>query len=146
MSLFSSAYASDALQAFPPAEPGMNRYIINLPKIKDEELNKVELIIGKNVKTDSVNNYFFGGKLDVVNISGWGYDRYVVKELGPMAGTLMGVDPNSKQVERFVTLRGEPRLFRYNSRLPMVVYVPEGVEVRYRLWRTIPKAEKARQG
>ena len=30
---------------------------------------------------------------------------------------------------------GEPRLLRYNSRLPLVVYVPDGVEVRYRLWR-----------
>ena len=27
---------------------------------------------------------------------------------------------------------GEPRLLRYNSRLAIVVYVPEGVEVRRR--------------
>ncbi|RQW83332.1 MAG: proteinase inhibitor I4 serpin, partial [Methylococcus sp.] len=36
---------------------------------------------------------------------------------------------------RFVTLGGEPYLIRYNSKLPVVVYVPKGNEVRYRVWR-----------
>jgi ecotin len=39
------------------------------------------------------------------------------------------------KVDRFITLGGEPQLLRYNSRLPLVVYAPDGVEVRYRLWR-----------
>jgi ecotin len=51
-----------------------------------------------------------------------------------MAGTQMPVDPNAPQVRRFITLGGEPDLIRYNSRLPVVVYAPEGVEVRYRIW------------
>ncbi len=34
-----------------------------------------------------------------------------------------------------ITLGGEPELHRYNSRLPLVVYEPDGVEVRYRIWR-----------
>jgi ecotin len=46
----------------------------------------------------------------------------------------MAVDPNAPQVDRFVALVGEPYLIRYNSRLPVVVYVPEGAEVRYRIW------------
>ena len=33
----------------------------------------------------------------------------------------------------FVALGGEPYLVRYNSKLPVVVYAPEGVEARYRL-------------
>jgi len=37
-------------------------------------------------------------------------------------------------VNRFITLGGGPFLIRYNSRLPIVVYVPEDVEVRYRIW------------
>jgi ecotin len=28
---------------------------------------------------------------------------------------------------------------RYNSRLPLVVYVPEGVIVRYRVWSASPE-------
>ena len=47
-----------------------------------------------------------------------------------MAGTLMAVSPDAPKVDRFITLGGEPQLLRYNSRLPLVVYVPGGVEVR----------------
>ena len=67
------------------------------------------------------------------SIKGWGFTRYMVSELG--AGTWMRVDPNAPKVERFIALGGAPFIIRYNSRLPVVVYVPAGVEVRYRIWR-----------
>ena len=63
-----------------------------------------------------------------------------------MGGTLMAVDPNAPKVSRFVTLAGEPYLIRYNSRLPVVVYVPEGVEVRYRIWRAEPEMKPMKEG
>jgi len=53
-----------------------------------------------------------------------------------MAGTLKAVNPYEPKVDRFITLGGEPYLIRYNSKLPVVVYVPDGAEVRYRIWRT----------
>lgn len=142
----SLSFAADNMKAFPPAEQGMTRYVIALPQQEDESALKVELIIGKTVKTDAVNRYFFGGTLKTETIPGWGFDRHVLRELGPMAGTLMAVDPNAPQVERFITLGGEPQLLRYNSRLPLVVYVPAGVEVRYRLWRAEPNAAQASPG
>ena len=43
-----------------------------------------------------------------------------------------GEKPGGKKVEAFVG--GAPLKIRYNSRLPVVVYAPEGVEVRYRIW------------
>jgi ecotin len=138
----SVALPADDMKAFPPAEEGMTRYVIRLPKQKDETVLKVELIIGKTVKTDAINHYFFSGKLDTETIPGWGYDRYVLRKLGVMGGTLMAVDPAAPQVERFINLGGETML-RYNSRLPIVVYVPNGVEVRYRLWRAQPTVVSA---
>ena len=129
-----SAQAADNMKAFPPAEDGMVRYVLQLPKQDDESAFKVELIVGKTVAVDEVNKYFFGGQIEKETINGWGYPRYTVKKLGPMGGTLMAVDPSAPRVERFVLLGGEPYLIRYNSRLPIVVYVPEGVEVRYRTW------------
>src|SRR5688572_24315221 len=131
----SLACAADVMQACPPSEEGMTRHVINLAKQEDETAFKVELIVGKTVKTDAVNRYFFGGTLETESIAGWGFDRYILRELGPMAGTRMAVDPDAPQVERFVGLGGEARLLRYNSRLPLVVYVPTGVEVRHRIWR-----------
>jgi ecotin len=143
-----TAMAADAdnMKAFPPAEPGMIRYVIRVPKLPDEYSARLELLVGKTVNTDRRNRYFFGGRLEKETIKGWGFDRYVLRELGPMAGTLMAVDPNEPKVDRFVTLGGEQKLVRYNSRLPAVVYVPEGVEVRYRIWRADPAASKAEPG
>lgn len=140
------AYAADPLQAFPPAEAGMVRHVIHLPKQDDEATLKVQLIVGKTVKTDPANRYFFGGRLETEVIRGWGYERHILRKLGPMAGTLMAVDPDAPKVERFITLAGEPKLLRYNSRLPLVVYAPAGVEVRYRLWRAEPDFHQTEPG
>lgn len=129
-----SSLAADNMKAFPPAEEGMTRHVLKLPKKEDESLFKVQLMVGKTVETDGVNRHFFGGRMKAVNIEGWGFTRYVLDELGPMAGTLMAPRPGGKTVREFVPLGGEPYLIRYNSRLPVVVYVPEGVEVRYRIW------------
>ncbi len=137
-----SAQAADNMKAFPPADQGMVRFVLQLPPQDDESTFKVELMVGKTVQVDEMNKYFFGGTIDEETIKGWGFPRYVVSKLGPMAGTLMAIDPNAPKVARFITLGGDPHLIRYNSRLPIVVYVPEGVEVRYRIWtaRGEPKA------
>ena len=126
------------MTAFPAAESGMTRHVISLAKQPNESVFKVELIIGKTVKTDALNSYFFSGVLEIENLPGWGFDRYILRKLGPMAGTRMAVDPEAPQVERFISIGGAARLLAYNSRLPLVVYVPEGVEVRHRLWRAEP--------
>lgn len=128
------AHAADNMKVFPPAEKGMVRYVLQLPEQEDELAFKVELVVGKTVTIDKDNRYFFGGEIESKTIEGWGFTRYVVSKLGPMAGTLMAVDPDAPKADRFITLGGEPYLIRYNSRLPVVVYVPEGVEVRYRIW------------
>ena len=141
-----SASAADDLNAFPPAEKGMVRHVLQLPKQADESAFKVELIVGKKVQVDAGNRYFFGGKMESEVIQGWGYTRYLMRQLGPMAGTLMAVDPDAPKVDRFVAVGGEPYLIRYNSRLPVVVYVPEGVEVRYRIWSAAPKAKVMKEG
>lgn len=129
------------LKAFPPADAGMARHVLILPPHEQEDSFRVELKIGKTVRTDPVNRYFFGGNLQALNIEGWGFTRYVLAEIGPMAGTLMAISPDVPKVDRFITLGGEPQLLRYNSRLPLVVYVPDGVEVRYRIWQAEPEVK-----
>ncbi|MEI8063930.1 MAG: ecotin family protein [Verrucomicrobiota bacterium] len=138
--------AADNMQAFPPAEAGMVRHVLQLPKQDDEFAFKVELIVGKTVQLDEGNRYFFGGKIEEETITGWGFPRYNVSQLGPLAGTLMAIDPNAPKVSRFITLGGEPYLIRYNSRLPIVVYAPTGVEVRYRIWRAGSETKAIRKG
>ena len=129
-----ASHAADNLTAFQPADDGMVRYVLQLPKQVDESAFKVELLVGRTVELDERNRYFFGGKIEAETIQGWGYTRYKVGALGPMAGTRIAVPPDAPKVPRFITLGGEPYLNRYNSRLPLVVYVPVDVEVRYRIW------------
>jgi ecotin len=129
------SHAADSnMKAFPSAEKGMLRHVLQLPSQVDENAFKVELIAGKTVALDPHNRYFFGGAIRTETIEGWGFPRYVLAELGPMAGTLMAIEPNAPKVTRFITLGGEPYLIPYNSRLPVVMYAPEGVEIRYRIW------------
>ena len=141
-----SAYAGDNMKAFQPPDKGKVRYVLQLPKLDDESTCKVELIVGKTVLVDEKNQYFFGGKIQEETIKGWGYPRYIVSEIGPMAGTRMAIDPNAPKVNRFITLGGEPYLIRYNSRLPIVMYTPEGVEVRYRIWSAGSETKVVEEG
>lgn len=130
-----AGYAMDTIKAFPPAEEGMVRYVLKLPKQADESAFKVELVVGRMTEVDEWNRYFFGGKIETETIKGWGFPFYRVKTLGPMAGTLMAVDPNAPKVARFISLGVDPYIISYHSRVPIVIYVPEGAEVRYRIWR-----------
>lgn len=146
LATISSVEAADNMKAFPPAAEGMVRHVLQVPKQEDESAFKVELIVGKTVQVDEGNRYFFAGKIAEETIEGWGFPRYMVNELGPMGGTLMAVDPNAPKVNRFVTLAGDPYLIRYNSRLPIVVYLPAGVEVRYRIWSGGAEAKVVEKG
>jgi ecotin len=141
-----SAHARDNMEAFPPAEQGNVRYVLRLPTQDDESAFKVELVVGKTVQVDEENNYFFGGTIKEETLSRWGFPRYIVSQLGPMAGTLMAIDPAAPKVARFIMLGGGPYLIRYNSRLPIVVYAPEGVEVRYRIWTAGAQAQAIEKG
>jgi ecotin len=134
------------LKAFPPAEDGMVRYVIMLPhKERGEEDDfRVELIAGKEMLTDGVNRVRLGGKIEAKPLKGWGFTYYEVAKFGPAASTLIGVPPGTPQVERFVTVPS--LLIRYNSRIPLIVYVPAGGEVRYRIWKASDTIEKAKEG
>ena len=138
--------AADPMKAYPAADEGMTRHLVELPPRDDEGSAKVEIIVGKTVLTDGVNRHFFGGKLETRTIQGWGYSYHILPKLGPMAGTRMAPRPGAEKKEQFVRVGGEPFLVRYNSRLPVVVYVPEGCEVRYRIWTAPVDADPVPEG
>jgi len=131
-----AAVASDQptnMKPYPAAENGFTRMVFRVPAAEDEAARKVEIVIGKTLSIDC-NRTSFTGALDRHVAEGWGYPYFVLEKAGGPVSTRMACPPDTENQQAFVTVTGEGFLQRYNSKLPMVVYVPEGFEVRYRIW------------
>ncbi|AOY98515.1 ecotin [Cupriavidus sp. USMAHM13] len=124
---------ADSIKMFPAAQAGQKRFVIALPADPSEADLRVELMIGKTLRVDC-NQHWFGGSLREETVQGWGYTYYRLDEAKGPAATMRAC-PGQEDRDAFVQVRGDTQLLRYNSRLPLVVYVPDGFEVRYRLWR-----------
>ncbi len=121
-------------KAYPPAAAGRVRHVILLPAMEGEEENlKVEIVAGRTIDTDGVNRYRLGGEFREKDIPGWGFSFFEVDALSGPVSTRIAPLAGAATERRFVA--GPSVLVRYNSRLPLVVYAPEGVEVRSRVWR-----------
>lgn len=134
LTLPSAASEHSQLKAFPEAPPGMVRFVIELAhKERDEERGfKVELIAGRVMQTDGVNQIRLGSRIEPRPLKGWGYTYYEVQQESATISTMMAAPEGAPKVRQFVTTA--PLSIHYNSRLPIVVYVPEEYEVRYRIW------------
>lgn len=128
----SSRTVQDELKAYPEASAGQKRHVLVLPAEANEDELKVEIIVGQT-KTVDCNHHILGGQLNERVVEGWGYNYYAIDSVSGGASTLMGCPAGSER-EAFVRLP-EQTIVRYNSKLPVVVYAPENVEVRYRFWR-----------
>jgi len=120
----------EMLSPFPQAQAGMVRHVIYLDKKSDENLFKVEILPGKVMSVDC-NHHSLMGKLEEKDLQGWGYTYYEFTSNGQTRSTMMAC--NKPNENRFVY--GQTLLVRYNSKLPIVVYAPEGYEIKYKIWK-----------
>ena len=132
-----SAQEKSETSMFPKPKEGQKQYIIKLPKKQDESQYKIEVLIGKRETVDKCNQYHLAGKFVSKDLSGWGYTYYDFETQGNIRGTLMAC-PDGQKVEKLILAPGE--LTRYNSKLPIVVYAPDGYEVSYKIWSASKKA------
>lgn len=130
----SGVSAAQALAAFPTSLPGHTRYVIELPSQADEHLRKVELIGGKTMTVDC-NHHGMDGQFVERPVEGWGYNYWLLQSQGQVMSTKMGCPPGS---DRQAFVAAPSTLVRYNSRLPLVVFVPEGMALQWRLWQAGP--------
>ncbi|HEB0855716.1 MULTISPECIES: serine protease inhibitor ecotin [Citrobacter] len=127
---------------YPKADKGMKRQVIQLAPEKDESTLKVELLIGQTLEVDC-NRHRLGGELESKTLEGWGYDYYVFDKVSSPVSTMMAC-PDGKKEKKFITAYlGDDGMVRYNSKLPIVVYTPENVEVKYRIWKAEEKIQDA---
>ncbi|MFC5872056.1 ecotin [Chryseobacterium arachidis] len=119
------------IEMFPKAKEGFKQVYIQLPIAKNENDLKVEFFVGAEKMLDC-NKHFLIGKINTQDLQGWGYNYYEIESKGETGGTLMAC-PDQKLTQKFVYL--QPETVRYNSKLPLVFYVPKDMEVRYRVLR-----------
>lgn len=130
--LMASDTTKDKYNMFPEAKAGFERYIIDVPKTKNDYNHKVELLIGKNIMVDC-NHASLSANIEKVALKGWGYNYYEVSNIQRGPTTMMAC-PEPK-VEKFISVYADKKtILRYNSKLGTVIYVPKGYEVHYRIW------------
>ena len=146
VSILASASEHPELKAFPPAKEGMERFVITLPHKErgEDDAFMVEIIAGKEMLTDGVNLLRLGNIIEPRQLKGWGYTYYEVTGSSLTMSTLMAPPEGSPQVKKFVT--AVPIKLQYNSRLPIVIYVPTGYEIRYRIWEASQTTHEAEKG
>ncbi|KPH15341.1 ecotin family protein [Chryseobacterium sp. ERMR1:04] len=129
------------IEMYPKAKPGYKQVYIQVPIEENESDLKVEFFVGIETLVDC-NRHTLVGNVDSKNLEGWGYSYYEVTYDGKMMSTKMGCGKAAKTKE-FVSF--QPQITSYNSRSPLVFYVPKDMEVRYKVLRPDGSMKKAIQ-
>ena len=137
--LYAEPVKKDNIHMYPQAKEGFERHVIEVPKTENDYDHRVELLIGKNMMVDC-NHHSFYAEIKSINLKGWGYTYLEVDNIQSGPTTMMACpEPKTK---KFISIRDDLR--RYNSRSPMVIYIPKEYEVRYRIWSADSSIEKAK--
>lgn len=132
------------LSRYPMPPAGQSRWVIQLPGVlppnPDPAMSaspadwRVELIVGREVEVDC-NRHFFSGRIASESLPELGTKVYRVGQVGPMASTRMACPPGAPKRRQFVVMGGKPFVVPYNASQPIVVFAPQELEVRWRLWK-----------
>jgi ecotin len=142
------------LKPFPPAAAGESRWVIQLPGVLPPAADgamasgpsdwRVELIVGRELPVDC-NRQLLRGRIRGDTVPGWGYPIHRVSGGEAAMATRMACPPDQPARPGFVPLAGEPYLVPYTVSLPIVVYAPRDLQVRWRLWKAESRQQNARR-
>lgn len=120
------------LSIYPKPEKGYKQMVIEVPHSNNDDAKKIEFTVGKWMEVDTCNKHGLQGSLEQKDLKGWGYSYYVFKSNGNSISTQMAC-LDSNKVDRFIT--APPQITRYNGRSPIVIYVPEGFDVQFKIYK-----------
>lgn len=113
---------------FPASIEGMKQFIIN-PSAEGKELI-IEFYAGKEQLVDC-NRHRLSGDFLEKQVEGFGISYYLFEGSGAVFSTKMACPDYEKQIEFIAS--SNIRVI-HNEKIPLVLYVPEGLEVRYSIW------------
>lgn len=129
---------------FPESKKGYTQFVIEVPfsSMEDDANKKIEIFVGKYQEVDTCNRHSLMGEFQTKDLQGWGYNYYEFQSNGDVVGTLMGCGDDQK-VSKFISSQG--LLLNYNGRMPILIYVPEGMVVHYKIYKAEPETYQALQ-
>lgn len=125
-----TAMKTHDISMYPSSVDGFSMFTITLEAKDNEADYQIELYAGKMAAIDC-NNHRLLGEFSKQTVNGWGYSYYEFKSNGELMSTLRACPDNSKHQE-FV--KSSTILVRYNSKLPIVVYLPNNISLKYKIW------------
>ena len=138
------------LSSYPAPAPAERRWVIQLPGVLPPTTDalisanpadwRVELLVGKELLVDC-NGPRLMGRIRSSALPGTGFTIYRVTEVSPPISTRMACPPDQAPRQAFVPMGSKPFVVPYNVSLPIVIYAPKELQVRWRLW----KAERQQQ-
>lgn len=125
--------ATHDISMYPEAKEGEERVVIYLPELTKENEYEIELVVGKWEEVDC-NHHTLMGSIKDNNVDGWGYNYFTFETNGLIASTRRAC-PDQKPENKLIQAKSIKT--RYNSKLPIVVIIPEGYTVSYKLWGSL---------
>ena len=134
------------LTGYPDPAPGLKRWVIQpsglLPKSADPLISahpldwRIQLIVGQTVRLDCNIKRLLGSGMTMRMLpKASGKALFEVK--GPVAviSTKMACPDDQPTRTSFLSLGKQPYLVPYNASWPIVVDLPVGTELRWRVWK-----------
>ena len=143
-----------ALTGYPEPAPGLKRWVIQpsglLPKSADPLISahpldwRIQLIVGQTVTLDCNTKRLSGTGMTMRMLpKASGKALFEVK--GPVAviSTKMACPDDQPTRTSFLSLGKQPYLVPYNGSWPIVVDLPEKVQLRWRVWKAETRQQNA---
>jgi len=138
------------LSGYPAPSRNLNRWVIQpsglLPKSDDVMISanpldwRVQLIVGKEVDVDCNSKRLSGPPLSMRRLPETsGKALFEVKGPVLVLSTRMACTREQSAGRSFLALGKQPYLVPYNASWPIVVDLPDGVELRWRVWKAETK-------
>ncbi len=128
------------LSYYPIEIEGWKRDVIYLPKMANqnqEDEYKVEIIPTEECNLDC-STYRLLGRFKEQNIEGMGFPYFIFLTNGTVLTEKFNCSKNSRKNK---TVVAQGKLLNYNSNLPIVVFVPTKINLKYKVWKATEKTD-----
>ena len=142
------------LSGYPQPSPGLKRWVIQpsglLPKSSDPIISaspidwRIQLIVGQTV-TIYCNIKRLSGSGMTMRMLPKASGKALFEVKGPVAviSTKMACADNQSSRSSFLSLGKQPYLVPYNASWPIVVDLPETLQLRWRVWKAETRQQNA---